>query len=176
MKSIKVMSKNRLVESIVANINETENRITEGVDWDYFDRFRDINKKYLPRSGEGDNMATQTVAAIAKLVYKWYNDGDVYDNSNPAGLTGWANDLSSYANWLAKYIDGAKDILDRIFNINYGYDGEYEEILKDLCDEYQNEEFLSMLANSPKEGSIYDCDGPYSFDESRNYDDEEDEW
>lgn len=175
MKPIKGTSKNRLVESIVANINETENRITEGVDWDYFNKFSDIDKKYLPSQGEGDNMATQTVTAITKLVYKWYNDGDVYDNSNPAGLTGWANDLSSYANWLAKYIDGAKDILDRIFNINYGDDGEYEEILKDLCDEYETEEFLERMAKQEKVGSIYDCDGPYSFDESRNYDDEE-EW
>ena len=168
------MSKNRLVESIVANINETENRLTEGVDWDYFYKFSDIDKKYLPSQGEGDNMATQIVTAIAKLVYKWFNDGDVYDNVNGC-MEGWANDLSSYANWLAKYVDGAKDILDRIFNIPFNDNDAYTGILKDLCDEYETEEFLEGMATQEKVGSIYDCDGPYEFTDNP-YGDEEEEW
>lgn len=142
--------------------------------WD-FSVFHDINDKYLPDSGEGDNMATQTVTAVNKLVYKWYNDGDVYDNSTPSGLEGWANDLSDYANWLAKNIDGCKDILDRIFEIHYGDDGAYEDLLKDLANNCLDENLLSGLATQPKEGSIYDCSGDYSFDESRNYDEEYDE-
>lgn len=150
-------------------------RLDESVVWDYFNIFHDINDKYLPDSGEGDNMATQTVTAVNKLVYKWYNDGDVYDNSTASGLDGWGNDLSDYANWLAKNIDGCKDILDRIFEIHYGDNGAYEDLLKDLANNCLDENLLSGLATQPKEGSIYDCPGDYSFDESRNYDEEYDE-
>lgn len=158
-----------LTESIKTKLNE-------GVNWSYYDKFDKYDDEYLPARGEGETLATQAVTASTKLVYKWYNDGDVYDNSNPAGMTGWANDLSSYANWLAKYIDGAKPILDRIFDLNYGDDGSYEEILKDLCDLIYDDDYLKKLNEQPKEGSIYDCGGDYSWDERRNYDDEEEEW
>ena len=70
--------------------------------WSDFDQFDDICHEYLPIRGEGDSMATQIVTAITKLVYKYYNDGDVFDNTYY--LEGWANDLSSYANWLFTYI------------------------------------------------------------------------
>ena len=70
------------------------------VDWSYYDKpeFKAINSEYLPARGEGETKATQIVTAVNKLVYKWYNDGDVFDNTG--ALSGWANDLSSYANWL----------------------------------------------------------------------------
>jgi hypothetical protein len=79
--------------------------VKESVDWSYYDKkeFDEIDEKYLPASGEGENMASQIVLAVNKLVYKWYNDGDVYDNTY--GLEGWANDLSDYANWLWRYAD-----------------------------------------------------------------------
>lgn len=159
-------------EEVLADPEENEG-LEESVDWGYYDRFNEILDKYMPASGEGESMASQIVTAINKLVYKWYNDGDVYDNTNPAGLTGWANDLSSYANWLAENVDGAKEILDRIYDINYGGDSEYEDLLKDLADSYLTSEFLGTCENHPKEGSIYNCDGAYEWDESNN-DDEED--
>ena len=107
------LHKNKDVKKVLESYSG-EKELDESVVWDYFNIFHDINDKYLPDSGEGDNMATQTVTAVNKLVYKWYNDGDVYDNSTASGLDGWGNDLSDYANWLAKNIDGCKDILDRI--------------------------------------------------------------
>ena len=154
----------RLTESIL-------NKLNEGVSWDYYDKFHQLNEKYLPESGEGDTLATQAVTAINKLVYKWYNDGDVYDNSNPSGLTGWGNDLSSYANWLYRNVDGAKYILEGINNIGYNSEDEYEELLKNLADLVYSD--LENLNKQPKDGSIYKCDGPFSWDESRNYDEEE---
>ena len=165
--------KSRLVESIVSNINETENKVLhEGVEWSYFNKFDKYDEPYLPPQGEGETLATQAVTASTKLVYKWYNDGDVYDNNYY--LDGWANDLSSYANWLAKYIDGAKDILDRIYDAKN--DSDYEEILKDLCDMIYDDDYLAKLNEQPKEGSIYDCDGDYSFNERKYDEDEEEEW
>lgn len=168
------LHKNKDVKKVLESYSG-EKELDESVDWDYFNIFHDINDKYLPDSGEGDNMATQTVTAVNKLVYKWYNDGDVYDNSTASGLDGWGNDLSDYANWLAKNIDGCKDILDRIFEIHYGDNGAYEDLLKDLANNCLDENLLSGLATQPKEGSIYECPGDYSFDESRNYDEEYDE-
>lgn len=52
------------------------------VDWGYFDKFEWADEKYLPCRGEGETKATQIVTAINKLVYKWYNDGDVFDNTH----------------------------------------------------------------------------------------------
>lgn len=128
------------------------------VDWDYFDRFDPVIQKYMPLRGEGNTMASQIVTAVNKLIYKWYNDGDVYDNTHY--LKGWANDLSSYANWLRKYAAGAGDILDSI-SLVYSF-GEYETLLKDLADLCLNEGYLSEY-NVPREGTIYDCDGVYVF-------------
>ena len=53
------------------------------VSWIYYDliKFEELNKKYLPERGEGETKATQIVTALNKLIYKWYNDGDVFDNT-----------------------------------------------------------------------------------------------
>ena len=140
-------------------------------DWSYFNKFDREMDMYLPASGEGDNMATQIVTAVSKLVYKWYNDGDVFDNT--AYMEGWCNDLSSYANWLARYV-GAADILDKVFYC-YG-DSEYEDLLAELADSLLDAEDLERWARKPARGSIYDCDGRYKFEERMDDDEDEDEW
>ena len=157
------------------NLRESNNsNLKEAIDWNYYDKFNQINKSYLPSSDEGDTMATQIVTAINKLVYKWYNDGDVFDNVN-SGLEGWANDLSSYANWLYTYVPETKNILTDIYNITNTSD--YEILLKNLADLCLNEEFLSKYNKESKKSSIYDCDGPFEFSDEE-YDDEEydEEW
>lgn len=140
------------------------------VDWGYYDaeRFKVINGMFLPDRGEGENMATQIVTAVNKLVYKWYNDGDVYDNRY--ALNGWVNDLSAYANWLAENVPGAKKILDGITECRNG--GEYEDLLKELSDTLLDMEDLEAWAKKEKTGSIYDCSGEYVYEE---YEEEEDE-
>lgn len=128
-------------------------------DWDDFDKYEPTIDKYMQPSGEGDTFASQIVTAINKLVYKWFNDGDVYDNTY--NLEGWANDLSSYANWLWKYVPDTHEELSRIAD---AYDdNDYEEILSDLCHFYLDEETLDEYAQQPKQGSIYNCDGPFVF-------------
>ena len=139
------------------------------VDWSYFDKFDEVSEKYLPASGEGENMATQIVTAVSKLVYKWYNDGDVFDNTYR--LEGWCNDLSSYANWLAKYVKGAGPILKGIADCSTH--GEYEGLLKDLADTMLDADFLAVYENVEKVGSIYKCEGPFRFEE---YEEEEEDW
>ena len=131
------------------------------VDWSYYDKpdFEMINAKYLPAQGEGKNMATQAVTAVNKLVYKWYNDGDVFDNTRY--LTGWVNDLSSYANWLRENL-GLANILDGVWECYTGSD--YEDLLVDLADYVLDGERLEELAKRPATGSIYNCPGVYKFE------------
>lgn len=149
--------------------NESINKLMESVAWGYFDKFKEIDDKYMPDQGEGETMASQIVTAINKLIYKWYNDGDVYDNVN-SGMTGWANDLSDYANWLDKYCKPASKILADIYSCSN--DDEYEDILKELADKCLDEKYLMTMEEKSKQGSIYNCDGKYKFEEQ----DENDEW
>ena len=141
-----------------------------GVDWSYYDnRFDSILEKYLPDCGEGENMATQIVTAVNKLVYKWYNDGDVFDNTYH--LEGWCNDLSSYANWLWAYADGTWTILQKIRDCVTHAD--YENLLKELADKTLNEEYLKAYEINEKIGSVYDCQGNFKFED---YEEEEDDY
>lgn len=134
------------------------------VNWDYFNKFERITANYMPNHGEGDTIASQAVTAVNKLVYKWYNDGDVFDNTKY--LEGWVNDLSSYANWLYNHTDRAK-MLENIFVISTG--SEYEDLLKELAESILDEDWLSTQ-ELEKQGSIYQCRGPFKF---VDYDDEE---
>ena len=159
--------KRKFTESSNRSIHRNK-RLNESISWDYFDKFEDVTQEYMPYSGEGETLASQLVTAINKLIYKWYNDGDVYDNQYT--LEGWANDLSSYANWMSKYIDGAEDILSMIKTAEDSSD--YEFILKLLADTFLGDkEYLDMLSEQPKDGSIYECSGKYKFIDRDNEDD-----
>lgn len=143
------------------------------VSWSYFDKFKEITEKYLPDIGEGETMATQMVTAVSKLVYKWYNDGDVYDNTYY--LDGWCNDLSSYANWLATHCGyGVQKCLCQITNCRS--DDDYEELLKKLADMLLDETVTELLDRQPKEGSIYECEWVFKFDKYKGEEEEEDDF
>lgn len=135
-------------------------------DWNEFNRFEDVDEKYLPARGEGDTVATQITTAVSKLVYKWFNDGDTYDNTH--WLEGWCNDLSSYANWLYMNVEETRPILSKIEKVaSYG---DYEDLLYELCETVQTMEFLKEK-EVDKVGTVYDCKGPFRF-----VDKEDDEW
>lgn len=136
------------------------------VPWSYYDKeeFEKIDALYLPRFGEGENMATQINVAVNKLIYKWYNDGDVYDNTHR--LKGWCNDLSSFANWLFRYAEA--DVLLNIEDAKN--DSDYEDILKELCDSLISLPLLEEYAKVPKKGSVYDCRGPFKFEDNEEDD------
>lgn len=116
---------------------------------------------YLPEEGEGDNMATQTVTATSKLIYKWFNDGDIYDNHY--WLDSGVNDLSSYANWLYEYLPETRNILDRIKRVRS--EGDYVDLLYELYLFVFDTELLQALEQLPKTGSVYNCDEPFEFKE-----------
>ena len=128
------------------------------VEWNEFNRIGNLLSRWLPLQGEGDNMATQASTAVNKLIYKWYNDGDVYDNNYY--LEGWWNDLSSYANWLYNRLDIVE--LNEISNIRS--ESEYEDLLFKIASKF-TEEYMEKLEKEPKQGSIYTEKGPFSFSE-----------
>lgn len=138
------------------------------VQWSYYDKFEGINDKYLPYKGEGVTKAMQIVVAVNKLVYKYYNDGDVFDNTHY--LKGWANDLSDYANWLYYHTD-TRNILDKIAYCMT--DETYEDLLKELADKLLNEDYLAELNKVEKVETIYNCVGKFKFVE---YQEEEEEY
>lgn len=145
-KEIWVTENEDFLDAIIENVDHLDEieYLTDALD---YKKFHPINDKYLPDMDESDTMANQIVTAINKLVYKWYNDGDVFDNVN-SGLTGWANDLSDYANWLYQYVPETKNILSDVFDIHNTSD--YEIILKELADLCLNEDFLSKYNEKPK--------------------------
>lgn len=153
-------SRKRIKEGV-----ENMKKLTEGHSWDDFSdpETDSIEKEYLPDSGEGETMMHQAVTAATKLIYKWFNDGDVFDNNY--GLKGWANDLSSYANWLDENIPEAEPILARIKTIGSDEDA-YTDLLYDLMKAVFNPNMVTEYAGQPKTGTIYDCDGPYNFYEA----------
>ena len=132
------------------------------VQWSYYDKFEGINDKYLPYKGEGATKAMQIVVAVNKLIYKYYNDGDVFDNTYH--LEGGGNDLSSYANWLYyQTTDKAEKILDKI--VECYNDNDYEDLLKELADELLNEEYLAKQSNFEKMKTVYNCNGRFKYKE-----------
>lgn len=139
------------------------------VNWNYYNKYENLIDKYMPMRGEGETKASQIVTAVNKLIYKWYNDGDVFDNTY--NLRGWANDLSSYANWLYNNTD-TKDIL--LFIRDCISESDYEDLIKNLADTLFDEEFLKEQDKIEKVGSIYECNGFFEFNE--NYDDDEDDY
>lgn len=143
--------------------NEGEDHVMAACGDFYAPRFDALYDKYLPDWGEGDNMASQTVTAVNKLIYKWYNDGDVYDNTHH--MQGWLNNLSSYANWLYKHTTAA-EVLSGIEKCED--DDDYESLLYSLACELIDPDYLDGLATKQAVGSIYKCDGPFKF-VSRDY-------
>lgn len=151
------------------------------VNWNYFDKYDDVMEKYLPTEGEGETKATQIAVCVSKLVYKYYNDGDVFDNTH--GLEGWANDLSDFANWLYYHTtDNAENILNKI--LICANESDYEDLLKELADELLQEDYLVEQNKIEKEKTVYDCVGKFKFVEQdaedeyelddEDYNDEED--
>lgn len=170
-------TKETSIEEDSKEIKTESKKLEEQVDWSYFNKFDKYTDKYLPPRGDGDNQATQMVTALCKLVYKWYNDGDVYDNTYM--LDGWANDISGSANWLYKYVPGTDEILNKIKDAQD--DSDYENILKELCDFCYKDSLLEELEEKDKVGNAYSEDGPFEFDDTPEeeddwYDEDEDEW
>lgn len=140
------------------------------VNWDYYEKFEKLNDKYLNDEGEGDTMATQICTAVNKLIYNWYNNGDVFDNTCLGGVLDGYNDLSPYANWLYNNIPQSRDIFDKFKDCIT--ESEYEDLLKELADKLLTEDILEKYSAFEKESTIYEADGPFRVSEQTECEDE----
>lgn len=149
----------------VASMNKIEESVSNGQMATNEDAFNDSNyfpltRELLPSTGDGDTKATQASTALWKLVYKWFNDGDIFDNTS-GYMEGFANDISGSANWLYNNIEETRDILNRIFKIKT--EDEYTAMLIDLANVV--EAAVPRLMNEPKVGSAYNDEGPFVWEE-----------
>ena len=111
-----------------------------------------LTNKYLPEDGQGENKASQLVTAANKIIYGWYNNGDT--------ISGNGNDLTSYANWIDKYIKEPE--IRKILKDDYiVYNDTYylSEVILPLIRFVFREDFLEVLASQEIEGDIYECSG-----------------
>ena len=141
------------------------------VRWDYYNKFENLVDKYMESMGEGNTKASQIVTSVNKLVYMYYNNGDVYDNTNFEHYC--LNDVSDYANWLYdNTTDTIKNILTKVKDISC--EVEYELILKQLADNLLVKPYLEEQSKLEKVGSIYKCCGKFKYIEDEE--EEDDEW
>jgi len=139
--------------------------------WDYFDKYEDLIDKYMPNRGEGDTMASQICTAINKLIYRYFNDGDWYDNTT-SGTYG--ENISDYANWLYNHIPG---IQDRMMTVKDMYSGnDYVAVLAYIAAFCLRENKLAEWNTQPKQGSIYHSKWPFVVEDPDYDDDEDDGW
>jgi hypothetical protein len=136
--------------------------------WDDFEKFDNITKPYFVSEGEGKTKASQLVIALCKLIYRWFNDGDVYDNSV---LEGWCNDISDEGNWIYKNFSEVQPLMEKVHS--YLTNDEYTELLYSLAETLLTAENLERLAQEPTKGTIYDCEGPFEFNEYEEEDDDD---
>ena len=141
-----------------------------------FDKYSDVINKYMPPQGQGSTKASQTATAVNRIIYRWYNDGDVYDNNWYYGLySEGADNVTDCANWLYKYT--TRRVQQILSSIHFcETDEDYENILSDLAEYLLDDDLLIQWEEEPAEGDIYNCDGPFEFDESFYNDYEEDDW
>lgn len=138
--------------------------------------FEALTDEYMPGVGAGDTMLSGLLVAANKLIYKWYNDGDVFDNTEN-GLEGFCNDISGSANWLNRYgTPRMRAILDTVYKC--WTEDKYGELINKLEEELErfanNEDIVEEYKSKPLEGDPYNESGPYEYQEC--YDEEEDEW
>ena len=122
-----------------------------------------LNKDYLPSTDEGTNLAEQLVTATNKLIYKWYNDGDV--------IAGDGNDLTNYANWIDMNFKETQSIFVKAETIYNSDDEDYLNlVLIPLIEFVFDEDRLKELSRYECKGSIYNCGGRFEYnDNSYNY-------
>lgn len=125
--------------------------------------FEAVTDEYMPRSGEGDNKLTQLLVAANKIIYRWYNDGDVIDSSTGLSL---GDDISGSANWIDKYMPSlAKSFKNVYDSFN---DDTYEKTViipfEKTLEKYFSTEDWKKLLSEPKVGNAYRESGEYYWE------------
>lgn len=147
-----------------------------------FEKFNMVLDDYMPSRGEGNTMASQIATAVAKIVYRWFNDGDTVSSKWMVEGSTDEGGVSQYANWLFKNVKEAAFLHNWIDKFNYKSvsRSEYEDFLYDMCVELLDPEILEKYDSEWAVDSIYEV-GKYAngvFQSEEEYEDgtEEDDW
>lgn len=142
-----------------------------------FSEFNDVLDKYMPAQGEGETIASQIATAVAKIAYRWFNDGDTISSKWNVEGESLPGGVSQYGNWLNKNVLEAHEFFDAYIEIFDGHDlrtNEYEVFLYRLCEHLLNFDLLDGYSTEPKRDSIYNS-GKYK-DGIFQGEDDEDNW
>lgn len=123
-----------------------------------FDKFNKILDIYMPHSGEGNTVASQIATAVAKIAYRWFNDGDTVSSDWMVTGETIAGGLSQFANWLYINVRESRQMFNdwlEKFNHNPISNAEYEEFLYDLCTNLLNPDLLDGYSTEDKIDTIY---------------------
>lgn len=126
---------------------------------DYVELAEDsIFKEYLPNKWEWETKAEQLATAVNKLIYRYYNDWDRYDED-------YGNNVSNYANWIEK---NAFELPESV-STNSEYEANLKEILNKTMDMIDN------LKNDKKVWSVYKTEWKWTYVEPEE-DSDSDSW
>lgn len=125
-----------------------------------FDLFNEILNTYMPKTGEGDTLASQIATAVAKIGYRWFNDGDTVSSNWMVQSETDAGGLAQYANWLYVNVPEAKPLfrswISR-FDHESVSDSEYVDFLYNMCEVLLEPDLLEGYSAEPVKDSIYNA-------------------
>lgn len=155
-----------------------ENLLLEA-DWgENMHNFKKLSDEEMPSQGQGSTMLSQWLVCVNCLIYKWYNDGDMYSNQYGGSSV---NDISWTANWLYNNIgEHYKSVLDMIKRSSGKED--YQKIIDKIEDVSEklasDEKFVEKLKSEKTKDNVYKEKGPFEQledDDEDEYDDWDDE-
>ena len=144
-----------------------------------FEKFNKVLDIYMPDQGEGESLASQIATAVAKIVYRWFNDGDTVSSKWMVQSGTDEGGMSQFANWLYINIADSRPMfrnwLDKFDNESVT-DAEYENFLYDMCKNLLDPDFLDGYSTEPKYDSIYNASKYNKAGVFAPTRDDEDEW
>lgn len=144
-----------------------------------FDKFNKVLDIYMPDQGEGNSVASQIATAVAKIAYRWFNDGDTVSSSWAVQSGTDEGGMSQFANWLFTNIGESRqmfrDWLEKFDNESVS-DSEYEDFLYDVCQNLLDPDLLDGYSTEPKRDSIYNVSKYKDGKFKASLDDDENDW
>lgn len=133
---------------------------------------QELHDELVPNEGNAKTIAGEIVRAISRLVYRFYNDGDI------VGID-YGNET---CNGSARYLESKFDELDDkiSYNVSQLWDSshineiQYEEKLAIIVE--QIAEFIENNPQIKNDKNTEDSRIDYSIEDDFNYDDEDEEY
>lgn len=123
-----------------------------------FDKFNRVLDEYMPAQGEGNSVASQIATVVAKMAYRWFNDGDTVNSDWDVEGASMPGGVSYCANWLFVNVDEARSLLrDWLYKFDHEFisGSMYEDFLYDVCTNLLDPDLLDGYVDEPKRDSIY---------------------